>query len=77
MCKTFISILVGESIGNDTSVNYCTMDKLNYNDIVITDKGPIPIGKIVEENIDCKVQVTRNGVTEFVKILDRRCNNEL
>lgn len=74
--KTFISILVGTSIGENTKITYDTLDNLNYDDIVITDKGPLPIGKIVEENIDCKVQVTKNGKTKFVNILDRGCTTE-
>lgn len=74
--KTFISILVGCSIFNKEDVIYRTLDNLEYNDIVITDKGPLPIGKIVEENIDCKVQVTKNGKTKFVNILDRSCTTE-
>lgn len=74
--KTLISILVGESIGTKQNIVYNTLDNLNYNDIVITDKGPLPIGKIVEENIDCKVQVTKNGITKFVNILDRNCTEE-
>lgn len=74
--KTFISILVGCSIFNKEDVMYSTLDNLNYNDIVITDLGPLPIGKIVEENIDCKVQVIKNGITKFVNILDRRCIEE-
>lgn len=74
--KTFISVLVGSSIFNKEDVIYRALDNLEYNDTVITDKGPLPIGKIVEENIDCKVQVTKNGVTKFVNILDRRCVEE-
>lgn len=74
--KTFISILVGSSIFNKEDVIYRALDNLEYNDIVITDKGPLPIGKIVEENIDCKVQVIKNGITKFVNILDRRCVEE-
>lgn len=74
--KTFISILVGTSIGENTKITYSTLDNLNYEDIVITDKGPLPIGRIVEENIDCKVQVTKNGKTKFVNILDRGCTTE-
>ncbi len=74
--KTFISILVGESIGDSKNVTYHTTDNLNYDDIVITDKGPLPIGKIVEENIDCKVKVIKNGKETFVNILDRKCIEE-
>ena len=74
--KTFISILIGCSIFNKEDVIYRTVDNLEYNDIVITDKGPLPIGKIVEENIDCKVQVIKNGITKFVNILERRCIEE-
>lgn len=74
--KTFISVLVGTSLGENTTIIYNTLDNLNYNDIVITDKGPLPIGKIVEENIDCKVQVTKNGKIKFVNILDRSCTTE-
>ena len=74
--KTFISVLVGCSLFNKEDVIYRTLDNLEYNDIVITDKGSFPIGKIVEENIDCKVQVIKNGITKFVNILDRRCIEE-
>lgn len=71
--KTFISILVGESISNQEELIYSTLDELDYNDIVITDKGPLPIGQIVEENIDCKVQIITDGTPMFVNIVDRRC----
>lgn len=74
--KTLISILVGESLGETSKVIYSTMDNLNYDDIVITDKGPLPVGKIVEENIDCKVQVMKNDETKFVNILNRSCIEE-
>lgn len=74
--KTFISVLIGCSIFNKEDVIYRTLDNLEYNDTVITDKGPLPIGKIVEENIDCKVQVIKNGITKFVNILDRGCIEE-
>lgn len=75
--KTFISVLVGESIGTTENIMYSTTDNLDYNDIVITDKGPLPIGKIVEENIDCKVQVVKDGITKFVNILDRKSTDVL
>lgn len=70
--KTFISILVGESLNKYNNIQYSTLDNLNYDDIVITDKGPLPIGKIVEEDIDCKVQVCKNGITSFVNILNKK-----
>lgn len=71
--KTFISVLVGTSIGQDADVVYKDLDNLDYGNIVVTDKGPLPIGKIVEENIDCKVQVIKNGQPMFVNIIDRIC----
>lgn len=74
--KTFISVLVGASIGCNTEVIYEDLDNLDYNDMVVTDKGPLPIGKIVEENIDCKVQIIKNGKPIFVNIIDRRCTDD-
>ena len=71
--KTFISVLVGTSIGHNIKVVYENLDNLDYNAMIVTDKGPLPIGKIVEENIDCKVQVIKNGKPMFVNIIDRRC----
>ena len=65
-------IVIG-AIFNKEDVIYRALDNLEYNDTVITDKGPLPIGKIVEENIDCKVQVTKNGETKFMKIKNRSC----
>lgn len=70
--KTFISILVGESLGQNSQISYKTDDELNYDDLVITDKGPLQIGKIVEENIDCKVQVIIDNQPQFVNILERK-----
>ena len=69
--KTFISILIGGSIGTNKEVLHDSTDELDYDDIVITDKGPLPIGKIVEENIDCKVKAYKNGKVEYVNILSK------
>lgn len=71
--KTFIATLVGQSINTTQNVNYRSIDNLDYNTLIVTDKGPLPIGQIVEENIDCKVQVIQDGIAKFVNILDRRC----
>lgn len=71
--KTFISVLVGSSINESKQIEHKNSDLLDYDDIIITNKGPLPIGKIVEENIDCKIQVFKDGKTEFVDILDRNC----
>ena len=74
--KTFISVLVGTSIGSNEHVSVATTDELTYNTLVITDKGPLPIGKIVEENIDCKVQICRDGKFEYTNILERHVIEE-
>lgn len=74
--KTFISVLVGTSIGSNKHISVSTTDELQYNTIVITDKGPLPIGKIVEENIDCKVQICKDGKFEYANILERHVIEE-
>jgi len=74
--KTFISVLVGTSIGSNKHVSVTTTDELQYDTLVITDKGPLPIGRIVEENIDCKVQICKNGKFEYTNILERHVIEE-
>lgn len=74
--KTFISVLVGTSIGSNKHVSVATTDELQYDTLVITDKGPLPIGRIVEENIDCKVQICKNGKFEYTNILERHVIEE-